>query len=356
MTSHDRHRRVAGAVLASLVAVLASAVAAIGGCASPAPPARSPGVIPPPQLDTPEQTPAPLPASPVGVGTLIYRGFGTEGTPTEGTLVVADGRRFVLPQPPPGEGRQGTMLASLSPDGRWLGLRAARYPGDQRYEVRGLAGGGVTQVNGEPVRWSPDSRFLLVRAVDEARLTLVEPGIGEAHRVDVPADLVPLVVGVFPDGRLLTAAVGAGSVELDVISGSGIRRVRHVFASSDQDECWCPVASPPVISLDRERVYLPVAHRAGVVPGTTVKATATPEWTTGIAVIDLTTGAVSYRIDAPAGQLVGDIADGLVMVVRQEDRIEVILIKQSSGAEVILSTLPASLTVAVPGQTLVTTE
>jgi len=314
-----------------LLSVLATA-----GCGSA--PSFSQPVRPPPEIGPPAQPAEALPAGPVGYGTVLYRGYESAAT-----LVVADGRRFELPRPPAGEGRQGSLLATLSPDGRWLGLRTAQYPRDPGYQVRDLLGGGATRIDGEPVRWSTDSRFLLVRS--GVRLTLVEPGTGEAHAVTVPADLAHLVTGVFPDGRLLTAAVQSDEAEFGVVSGDGVRRIRHVFASSEQDECWCPGPGLPVLSVDRAHVYLPVAYRPGA-------DKATPEKTTAIAVVDLATGVVDRRIDAPAGELVGDIAEGLVMVVRQVDRTEVVLINAAIGGGRTLTTVPATLTIAVPGQVL----
>jgi len=321
--------------LVAVLTVLAALPAA--ACGSQAPSLSQP-VTPPPEIGPPARPADALPAGPVGYGTVLYRGYDSAAT-----LVVADGRRFELPKPPAGEGRQGSLLATLSPDGRWLGLRTARYPRDPGYQVRDLLGGGATMIDGEPVRWSTDSRFLLVRAGE--RLTLVEPGIGEAHAVTIPANLAHLVTGVFPDGRLLTAAVRSDEAEFGVVSGDGVRRVRHVFASSEQDECWCPVSGLPVLSVDRAHVYVAVAYRPGA-------AKATPVGATAIAVVDLATGVVDRRIDAPAGELVGDIAAGLVMVVRHVDRTEVVLINAAIGGGRTLTTVPATLTIAVPGQVL----
>ena len=77
----------------------------------------------PASLSVPADPPPDLPArGTIGRGALIYGAVGVGQV-----LAVEGGREYRLPAPPPGEGRQGTMSASLSPGGRWLGLRAARY-------------------------------------------------------------------------------------------------------------------------------------------------------------------------------------------------------------------------------------
>src|SRR5882762_2097603 len=92
----------------------------LAGCADrpvPAVPDGPPAL--PTTIDVADTPIRPLPTSgPIGRGALLYR---SAQTPFEAVLLLENGQQFRLPAPPPGEGRQGSLYASLSPDGRWLG-------------------------------------------------------------------------------------------------------------------------------------------------------------------------------------------------------------------------------------------
>ncbi len=213
------------------------AILFLAACGSPAAPGPTQTGFtfaqPPGEISQPDGTVPPLPPSGhIGVGALLYTGESL--TPH---LVLSSGQHLRLPSPPSGEGRNGTMLATLSPDGRWLGHRKAGYARDKRYLIRDLNGKHPTmEIQGSPLMWSPEGRFLFMDGPsDSSGYQLIEPASGKMSQVPYAGGL-----GAIRPGGLLLSPQPAepGRRELK-LSGPGVD-VTITFATDHNHECWCP--------------------------------------------------------------------------------------------------------------------
>jgi hypothetical protein len=269
-------------------------------------------------------------------------------------LVLESGARYLLPARPTGEGRQGVVAATLSPDGRWLGYRDAHRVGERRYLIRDLTGRAATIVtDGYPRFWSADSRYL--------SLTAEYGTTGRSYRFDAltasigdeapPATAGGVMVGsLLPDGppavpgeaspappqlRLLVGVYGASLIRTD----------------DPDDECWC--AASGLLSPDRSTVSALLRYQPGRAAGTAdQKANRRPDGTQLLVRIDAATGAVTERIPLPAAyswELIADTGDGLLLWRGSAPATLVRLDARSGTFEPVL-TVPDSRSVVLPGQ------
>jgi hypothetical protein len=306
----------------------------------------------PATVDPADQSTPLLPGTgPVGRGALTYRSprasFAT-------VLLLEDGRQFRLPATPLGEGRQGSLYATLSPDGRWLGRRVAAYPGDERYLVEELTGTRVVHTGGLPVLWSANGQFLVMAHDDDAtsELTLVEPASGRSTSMHTGRFQDGLwLAGVLPDGRPLFANGPARSLRLR----TGGHETTVVFAAGPEDECWCPhsLLHP---SPDGRTVSVQLDYDNGVVPGTGEKTRPKPTGTAVIEVIDLSSGTVAHRFELTAPDpsdswaLLSDTGSGLLLERRSADGTWLVLVDPATGGQHPVTALPDAASITVPGQ------
>ena len=322
----------------AIVSLLAMTVV-LSGCSQP--PHRFAGWPDLPATLAADPAPPDLPASgSVGRGALVLAS-------TAGVVVVLeDGRQFRLPPPPPDEGRQGRTMASLSPDGRWLGYRRSGHRGDRRYLIRDLLGDAVVPVDATPGRWSPDARFLLAAEPAMAPTTLIEPATGEVRSVDASG-----MVGVLPDGRLVT--VDITDTALRMAAGPTVREV--TLGPPPDYECWCPAGVAVAPGLDAVTVLL--RHRSGIVPGTSEKSAPLPGNPARLVVVDRDTGTQRHRVDLPAAEddswsLLADTGAGVLVRRRGPDVGELVLVDPTSGARRVVLRPPHGVLLAVPGEVL----
>ncbi len=285
----------------------------------------------------------------VGRGALMYRSprasFAT-------VLLLEDGRQFRLPATPPGEGRQGSLYATLSPDGSWLGQRVAAYTGDKRYVVRELTGRRVVHTDGLPVLWSPNGRFLVMAHDSTGELTLVEPATGKTSSMGVARFHDGLgLAGVLPDGQPLFSNTPARSLRLR----TGDHETTVVFAAGAEDECWCP-RSGVRLSPDGRTVSLHLGYAHGVVPGTQEKTRPKPAGSAVIEVIDPSSGTVLYRVELTAPEpsdsweLLSDTGSGLLVERLGASGTSLILLDPATGEQRPVTELPDLPYVTLPGQ------
>jgi hypothetical protein len=223
-----RHRRrravgVAAAVLV-LVAVL-TPVTLDGGDAESARPADTGPAIPS-RVHPPWPGQAQVTDLPAGRAALIVTGSGSlrsndfadsyEGR----TMVVArDGRyRLVDGQ---NEGDAGTDML-LSPDGRRLAVagpvEGADHVSPEETSLIDLTTGKVTRVRGgRPIGWAPDSRHLLVYAVDGHRITRYDTATGSGRELSRLTGTIPVppYVTFTPDAFRFIVITGSGHRRYD---------------------------------------------------------------------------------------------------------------------------------------------
>jgi hypothetical protein len=339
----------------------AAALVLLAGCANrPAPSAPAPFAGPPTLPATfriADQSTPPLPGKgPIGRGALLYR---SPQNPFAPVLLLENGRQFRLPTTAAGEGRQGSLYASLSPDGRWLGHRVAAYTGDGRYVLQELTGARVVKTDGIPMLWSTNSQYV-VMAADEQQtgpLTLVEPATGRSTSIGAVRFRDGLgLTGVLPDGELLFTGVPSRSLRLqtDRADMTGVTDATVVFAAGAEDECWCP-HSVVHVSPDGRTVSVQLAYDNGLIPGTGEKSRPMPPSCVTIAVIDSASGTVLRHV-RPAGpgdswRLLSDTGAGLLVERTGAGGSALILVDPATGSQHLASELPDGvLSVIVPGQ------
>jgi hypothetical protein len=283
--------------------------------------------------------PALPPAGPVGRGALLAQ------TSAGIVLVLEDGAQYRLPSTPPGEGRQGTLLASLSPTGRWLGYRRGAHVGDTVYRVRDLGGRRVTEFDGDPVWWSPDGRFLLAQARTVTDRTVA--GV-DALIVDVLTGAVRVVPNATPVGGLLPGG--------DVFTTAAHLRVG---GAGPEDECWCPEGGWTV-SPDGARVSTVVRYERGLIPGTGAKSAPRGDHPVAILVADRATGVQHPLVDLPANAswaLAADTGAGLLLHRRTgATASDYALVRFDPAAATTEVVYPYALGLVVPGEVLRTGE
>jgi hypothetical protein len=293
-------------------------------------------------------SPPPLPATgPVGRGALLYHAGAGD------VLVLADGRQLRLPAPPRGEGRQGTLAASLSPDGRWLGRRAARFTGDRRYLVRDLDTGIVVTIDAMPLFWSADGRFLALRTDGdtgqaEPGLVVLEPATGARTTADgIPAQLV------LPGGALASVIGQSGrSWRMRMQRDDAVHAIDLPFPGDADAECWCPAWGPPRASPGGRRLWLQLGYHNGLVAASGAKSRPRPDDPAGLALVDLVHGTVTLTLELPTGTLLADTGDGLLWRVATPDA--QLLVRQDpvTGGRTVVTVAPVGVMVAVPGEVL----
>jgi len=327
-----------------------------GGCAEPAAPLAQPtdaGWPSLPQTVALDEHAPPLPASgPLGRGALLVAATGSVVQ-----LVLEDGRQFRLPDPPRGEGRLGAISATLSPDGWWLGYRSMRTAGDPRYVVRSLANGRVINGEGRPVRWSVDSRRLLLwdgRGGLGDQLTMLDLSTGDARAAGTPRP----VEGILPNGELLTA-MNIDGPSSPRMNGLSLRTadgppVQVRFAARDDDACWCPTGRA-VLSPDASRVWVELRFREGLAPGTIdVKVPARESAERALVELDRVSGAELGRMSLtfPGGEayLVADRGpDLLFFVIAPEQAPALVAMESTSRTQRVVTTGPNDAALIVPG-------
>jgi hypothetical protein len=199
-----------------------------------------------------------LPAGgPLGRGALLLRD--EEATVHTTHLVLEDGRQFVLPDGPTGEagpeGEDGgrNNLATLSPDGWWLGLRTGTTAWDQSYQVRSLQTGSTVDVTGVPQAWSADSHWLLLarQPIPGTTMpagpgwTLLDLRTGQLRHLPDATQ----ANAVLPSGDPLR--VGADESSISITDAEG---TRSTIAFAGGEGCWCPTSTTPVVSPDGLRL------------------------------------------------------------------------------------------------------
>jgi hypothetical protein len=267
------------------------------------------------------------------------------------TLVLGDGSRYRLPNPPPGEGRLGVMLAMLSPDGRWLGHRRASFDRDPTYRLRDLGGTGSVEFDGVPVAWSANSRYLLARTAD-LRVLRIEPA---RHQVlTLPRDATR-AVAVLPDGRVVFGAGDPGHVRLTVnsVDPTGSTTVDIPLPDRSAGYGWALGGGPTLtVSPDGTWITLPLRYETGKDPATGLRLGDHPDGAVAFLRAEVA-GDRSSIVECPGGgNLVGDTGVGLLVA---RPGLAVVL-DAGTGAEVGRTTLPAGTDVALPGQILYTGE
>jgi hypothetical protein len=285
--------------------------------------------------------PALPPTGPVGRGAMLVQ------TNAGILLVLEDGTQYRLPPTPPGEGRLGTLLASLSPTGRWLGYRRGAHERDTVYRVRDLGGTRVTEFDGDPVLWTPDGRFLLAQARTVADRTVAG---ADALIVDVLTGAVRVVPNAIPVGGLLPDG--------DVLTTAAHLRVG---GAQPDDECWCPQGGWTV-SPDGSRLSTVVRYEAGLIPGTGVKSAVADNHPVAILVADRATGVQHPLVDLPTGDdafwaLAADTGAGLLLHRRTGATTfsyALVLVDPAVGTPEVV--YPSALDLVVPGEVLRTGE
>ena len=275
------------------------------------------------------------PTGPVGRGALLAE------TAAGILLVLEDGTQYRLPPTPPGEGRQGTLLASLSPTGRWLGYRRGARERDTVYRVRDLGGRQVTEFDGDPLRWSSDGRFLLA----EAR-TATDPTVSGADAL-----IVDVLTGSV---RVVSNATRIGG---DIFTPPASLRIG---GGDPDDECWCP-DGPWTLSPDGTRVSTVVRYEVGLIPGTGVKSAARDD-RVAILVVDRATGKQRPLVSLPAADdaswgLAADTGAGLLLHRRTGATAvayALVLVDPAAGTQRVV--YPNALGLVVPGEVLRTGE
>jgi hypothetical protein len=322
-------------VVMSLLAILVA-----GGCGgAPGRPYSFAGWPDLPATVAADPEPPDLPASgPVGRGALVL------ASRAGVVVVLEDGRQFRLPPPPRGEGRQGRTMASLSPDGRWLGYRRPGFFRDPVYRIRDLLSDAVVPVEAVPRGWSPDARFLLAD-VPTAPL-LIEPANGKVRTVDSDG-----VVAVLPDGRILSVTHTETAVRIE--AGSAVRDV--ALGASPDHECWCPALVTVAPGLDAVVVLL--RHQSGIIPGTSEKSRPLPGNPARLVVLDRDTGTERHRVELPAGEdetwwLLADTGTGVLVRHGRPDVDELVLVDPATGTRRVVLRPPRDVVVAVPGEVL----
>lgn len=334
----------------------ATTLAVLAGCATgPARPAPVAFAGPPALPATfsvadPSATPLPTRGA-LGRGVLMYRSPHNAFAPV---LVLEDGRQFQLPATPPGEGRQGSLYASLSPDGRWVGHRVAQYAGDMQYVLRELSGNRVVETEGRPLLWSTDSRYVVMAKDDDltSPLTLVEPATGTMSSMGSARYRDNLwLTGVLPDGQLLYSSRQTRSLRLRTDQGD----TTVAFAAGVDDECWCPQSGVQV-SPDGRTISVQLAYESGLIPGTGEKSSPMPANSVMVAVIDIANGTVIHRVkpaDSGPGDswwLLSEIGSGLLMRRHGADGTSLVLLDPATGSQHVATELPDGASVVVPGQ------
>jgi hypothetical protein len=230
-----------------------------------------------------------LPASgPVGRAALII----TIGRPV---LVLEDGRRYLLPAPPAGEGRQGSVLATLSPDGRWLGYRDAHQVGERRYVIRDLTARASVVTDRYPGEWSSDARYLSLIADGTNRASGRFDALTGSVTPAGGTEPEPLWVSLLPDGPpVSTTAPSPAPPQLRLLVDEYSAQLILSDPAID-DECWYPVAVR--LSPDGRTVSALLRYQPGLVAGTSdQKVRRHPEGTAQLVLIDASTGHVTQRI------------------------------------------------------------
>lgn len=332
-----------------LLLLLSLPVTLLAGCASASaqpPPVAFAGPPSLPATFVPADPPLPsLPAGgPVGRGALLY------GAPTAPVLVLDNGGQFRLPPAPAGEGRQGSVYASLSPDGRWLGHGA----GSGGYSLRELVGERELRTDGVPVLWSANGQFLVMSHDDEvtSELTLVEPATGTTRSMGVGRYRDGLwLSGVLPDG---VPVFSNGGLDRSLRVRAGGLETTVAFAAGADDECWCP-HSGIHLAPDGGSVSLQLAYDRGLMPGTGEKSPPEPANAAMVVVIDLSSGAVLRRLRLPVAKpddswrLLADTGSGLLLRRLTAEGAALVLLDPATGAQRQVTKLPAATSVAVPG-------
>ncbi|MGH3655869.1 MAG: hypothetical protein ACRDUA_04345 [Micromonosporaceae bacterium] len=306
-----RRRRIAmvAPVVVTAVAVGAGTVVATWPQERPRPPAVRQTPSNPPVVDAKEpiaagrlpwlpkvverpDTATPLPGRPVGKGSLVYVGCrGTCGT----YLMTTDGAQYQLRGV--GSPYQG---ASLSPDGRWLGLR-----GEKGYLLRDLSGTTVREFPAsrpdEPVGWSADGKWLVIPTDAEGGQLLIDASTGESWPF---VDDQPLT-GVLPSGQVVASPEGYDPA---VGGNSGSYRLPLLDPRTGEKSHLridLRGALRPDESLDLVSGW--AARSDGEVAAFTVRRTVDPDAGTtvgeDVVLVDLATGKVSHRIDLPTSRL-----------------------------------------------------
>jgi hypothetical protein len=289
-----------------------------------------------------------LPSGPLGRGALII----SNRPALAPVLVLTDGRQFRLPAPPIGEGRQGSTRATLSPDGRWLGLRGTMTPLDTSYQLRELSSDRAITVHGKPLRWSPDGRFLIFTTDDEVDtdLTVVEPATGAVSKLGAGLYEDGLwLAGILPDGEPLFSVVRDQSMRL---RGGGVETT-VVFGAGDNHECWCPVG-PLALAPDGRTISVMLEYERGL-DRTGEKAPERTRRSVVFARIDRTRGDILHRIEiALAGPmdrlwLVSDTGPGLLILDDRSDGDRLLLLDILTGQLNLRTTLAPGLQAYAPG-------
>ncbi|HEX6870799.1 MAG TPA: hypothetical protein VF163_06855 [Micromonosporaceae bacterium] len=286
---------------------------------------------------------------PVGRATLMYRA--TSGL----FLLLADGRQYRLPRPPRAEGRQGSMRATISPDGHWLGHRTARLAMDPRYVFRELTGSRRIETSGTPVLWSADGHRVLM-AVDNDRasqLTMVDLVAGRTG----PAGFTRFqdnlwLAGLLPDGRPMFAGFADGGLRMRI----GERGHTMPFHSNPDHACWCPNL-PLGLSPDGARLALRLAHASGLDPVTGEKVRVMPDEPNQIITLDLSTDAIRHRVSLPVRdesdqwRLLSHTGAGVLLQHSVNGQVSLVLVDAASGEQLRTCQPPAGVfELFVPGE------
>jgi hypothetical protein len=281
-------------------------------------------------------------------------------------LVLADGRQFRLGAAPASGGPR-PPLATLSPDGRWLG----QY-GPEGYGLRDLASTDQPRaVEGTPIAWSPDSRWLLTEQAGEGtdrRYALLEVASGATHALAIAPDLT--VVGVLPSGDVVVVPPTPGASPghlapriLDGRSGAQRREVSVDLIPADSRYQWFSTACCLAFAPDGRTV--------------TIQLTWPADWDspnaprqrppTVFAVLDLDAAKVTHRWELPDHRQVTDrrrppdfeawdvrraLSAGVVLShQRGPSTLELVLLNPATGARRVASHAP-NVYLEVPGGVL----
>ena len=289
-----------------------------------------------------------LPSGSLGRGALII----SNRPALAPVLVLTDGRQFRLPAPPIGEGRQGSTRATLSPDGRWLGLRDTLTPLDTSYQLREMSTGRTITVHGKPLRWSPDGRFLIFATDDEVDtdLTVVEPATGAVSKLG--AGLYEdgfWLAGILPNGEPLFSAARDQSMRL---RGGGVEAT-VVFGAGGDSECWCP-SGLPALAPDGRAISVMLEYARGI-DGTGEKAPKRTRRSVMFVAIDRTRGDIMRRIeivlDGPMDRLwlVSDTGSGLLILDDRSAGDRLLLLDILTGQLNLRTTLAPGFEAYAPG-------
>ena len=284
------------------------------------------------------ETAPPLPANrAVGTASFVYGRCTPTRSACEPFLVLPDGKQYALPEAP----GFGTILVTLSPNGRWLG-----WSNGIEFYLRDLHGQRERLFRGKSgwtgARWSPDGRWLVLSWNNMGEFTIIDMNTGKGTFLDrVPG--WPTVVTNEGNWIVWDTPFEGGYDVLDPRTG----RTEHHRVTPSVGRAG-EYALPPVLTPCSCTAMVPLF------PSGTVDPYFVHGPVVAIVEVDLADGHVITRLDLPRddGSWHPKVAlpdEGILLLHVVPDATEIVQLNTISGQRLVVSRLPAGVDVILRG-------